>query len=62
MATGGVNPATIPQLLSAGVSAVGTGVTVLKKDLIAAGDYEAVRDLARMHRDAIRIWEKEKRA
>ena len=62
MATGGVNPATIPQLLGAGVSAVGTGVTVLKKDLIAAGDYEAVRDLARMHRDAIRIWEKEKRA
>ena len=62
MATGGVNPATIPQLLSAGVSAVGTGVTVLKKDLIAAGDYDAVRDLARMHRDAIRIWEKEKKA
>ena len=62
MATGGVNPATIPQLLGAGVSAVGTGVTVLKKDLIATGDYAAIRDLARMHRDAIRIWEKENRA
>ena len=32
------------------------------RDMIAAGDYEAVRDLARMHRDAIRIWEKEKKA
>lgn len=62
MATGGVNPQTIPQLLSAGVNAVGTGVTVLKKDLIAAGDYGAIRDLARMHRDAIRLWQQGNRA
>lgn len=59
MATGGVNPNTIPQFLSAGISAVGTGVTVLKKNLVAAEDYEAIRDLARMHKDAIRLWQKE---
>ena len=59
MATGGVNPSTIPQFLSAGISAVGTGVTVLKKNLIACEDYEAIRDLAHMHKDAIRLWQKE---
>ncbi|MDD3334071.1 MAG: bifunctional 4-hydroxy-2-oxoglutarate aldolase/2-dehydro-3-deoxy-phosphogluconate aldolase [Eubacteriales bacterium] len=60
MATGGVNPATIPVMLSAGISAVGTGVTVLKKELINAGDYQAISDLARLHREAIRLWAKEK--
>ena len=59
MATGGVNPVTIPQFLSAGIIAVGTGVTVLKKNFIAQDDYEAIRDYAQMHVDAIRLWEKE---
>lgn len=59
MATGGVNPVTIPQFLSAGISAVGTGITVLKKDRIAQEDYETIRVLAQMHRDAITLWEQE---
>lgn len=59
MATGGVNPNTIPQFLSAGISAVGTGVTVLKKSFIAVDDYEAIRDFAKMHKEAIRLWQKE---
>ncbi len=59
MATGGVNPSTIPQFLSAGINAVGTGVTVLKKSFIEKANYDAIRDLARMHRDAIRLWQEE---
>lgn len=59
MATGGVNPNTIAQFLSAGISACGTGVTVLKKNFIANCDYEAIRDLAKMHREAVRLWQKE---
>lgn len=60
MATGGVNPATIPQYLSAGIVACGTGITVLKKSLVKNEDYGAIRDLARMHKEAIYLWEKEK--
>lgn len=59
MATGGVNPQTIPPFLSAGISAVGTGVTILKKELIAAGDYDGIRTLARQHREAILVWQKQ---
>ena len=59
MATGGVNPNTIPQFLSAGISAFGTGVTVLKKSLIEKENYAAIRDLARMHKDVIRLWQEE---
>ncbi len=59
MTTGGVNPVTIPQLLSAGASAVGTGITVLKKSLIEQNDYEAIYRLARMHKEAIDLWKKE---
>lgn len=59
MATGGVNPVTIPALFSHGVDAVGTGVTVLKKNFILQDDYEAIEMLARQHIEAIRLWEKE---
>ena len=59
MATGGVNPNTIPQFLSAGISACGTGITVLKKNFIANCNYEAIRDLAKMHKEAVRLWQKE---
>lgn len=55
MATGGVNPVTIPQLLARGVRAVATGVTVLRQDLLAKGDYEGIATLARMHVDAVRL-------
>lgn len=55
MATGGVNPVTIPELLSLGVAAVGTGVTVLRRDLLDREDYSGIADLARMHIDAVRL-------
>ena len=59
MATGGVNPVTIPQFLKAGITAVGTGITVFRPDLIAKEDYEGIRTLAKMHVDAIRLTDTE---
>ena len=55
MATGGVNPVTIPQFLKAGVSAVATGVTILRPDLVAEENYAAIGTLARIHVDAVRL-------
>ena len=59
MATGGVNPVTIPQFLKAGITAVGTGITVFRPDLIAKEDYEGIRTLAKMHVDAVRLTDTE---
>ena len=53
MATGGVNPQTIPEFLSRGILAVGTGITVFRPDLVAAEDYEGIKALAKDHVDAI---------
>ena len=53
MATGGVNPDTIPEFLSRGILAVGTGITIFRPDLVAANDYEGIKALAREHVDAI---------
>ena len=53
LATGGVNPETIPQFLAQGVSAVGTGVSIVDRQLLAAGDYDGIEALARAHVDAI---------
>ena len=55
MATGGVNPVSIPEFLKLGVTAVGTGVSILKRDLIEKEDYDGIRALAKMHVDAIRM-------
>lgn len=55
MATGGVNPVSIPEFLKLGVTAVGTGATVLRRDLIENEDYDGIRVLAKMHVDAIRM-------
>ena len=54
MATGGVNPQTIPEFLSRGITAVGTGITVFRRDLVAAEDYEGIKELAREHVEAVR--------
>ena len=54
MATGGVNPQTIPEFLSRGITAVGTGITVFRPDLVAAEDYEGIKELAREHVEAVR--------
>ncbi|NLI21321.1 MAG: bifunctional 4-hydroxy-2-oxoglutarate aldolase/2-dehydro-3-deoxy-phosphogluconate aldolase [Clostridiales bacterium] len=55
MVTGGINPATIPPFLSAGVACVGTGVTVLRRDLLERGDFAGIATLAKMHVDAVRL-------
>lgn len=54
MATGGVNPETIPEFLSRGILAVGTGITVFRPDLVKAEDYEGIKALAAAHIEAIR--------
>ena len=53
MATGGVNPQTIPEFLSRGILAVGTGITVFRPDLVAAEDYAGIKSLAQEHVEAI---------
>ncbi len=54
MATGGVNPETIPEFLSRGMVAVGTGITIFRPDLVAAEDYDGIRKLAKDHVEAIK--------
>ena len=54
MATGGVNPETIPEFLSRGMVAVGTGITIFRPDLVAAEDYEGIKSLAAAHIAAIK--------
>jgi len=53
MATGGVNPETIPEFLSRGMLAVGTGITVFRPDLVQAQDYAGIKALAEAHLKAI---------
>ena len=47
--TGGVNPQTIRAMLDTGAVAVAAGATILRPDLVAAGNYAAMTDLARQH-------------
>ncbi len=54
MATGGVNPKTIPEFLSCGILAVGTGVTVMRRDLLERRDIAGIQALAREHVAAVR--------
>jgi 2-dehydro-3-deoxyphosphogluconate aldolase/(4S)-4-hydroxy-2-oxoglutarate aldolase len=56
LATGGVNPETIPKFFDAGVEAVGTGVSIIRSDLLQNGDYDAMSRLARAHVAAIKTW------
>lgn len=54
LATGGVNPRTIPEFLKHGVNAVGTGVSIIDRDLLKAGDYAGIEALAREHVNAVK--------
>lgn len=54
MATGGVNPETIPEYYRAGAEAFGTGITILKPDYVADGNFEGITELARAHVDVIK--------
>ena len=49
LCTGGVNPDTIGSFFEAGASAVGTGISILKQELTAAHDYDAITALAKLH-------------
>ena len=53
LATGGVNPDTIPLFLEAGAVGVGTGISIAKPELIAARDFDGIADLARAHVEAV---------
>jgi len=44
--TGGVNLDTVADWLGAGAACLGVGSALVKKDLIAAGDWKALSDLA----------------
>ncbi len=49
LCTGGVNPDTIGSFFAAGACAVGTGVSILKPDLIATRDFDAIAELTKLH-------------
>ena len=47
--TGGVNPDTIHAMLATGAVAVAAGATIMRADLVAAGNYAEITALARKH-------------
>lgn len=49
MCVGGVNPDTIGSFFEAGACSVGTGISILKPELIAARDFEGITSLAKLH-------------
>lgn len=53
MATGGVNPTTIPEFLSRGINAVGTGVSIIDREMLNNENYAGIEDLARQHVQAV---------
>ena len=53
MATGGVNPQTIPEFLKHGINAVGTGVSIVNRDMLQADDFAGIEALARAHVQAV---------
>jgi len=53
MATGGVNPETIPEFLGHGINAVGTGVSIINREMLNNDDYAGIEELARKHVQAV---------
>lgn len=51
LCTGGVNPDTIGSFFTAGACAVGTGISILKPELIAASDFDGITALTKLHID-----------
>jgi hypothetical protein len=52
--TGGVNPDTIELFLNNGAVALGTGASILKKELIENEDYAEITRLTKLHLDKIK--------
>lgn len=57
LASGGVNPQTIPEFFKAGIKVVATGISILKPELVGSNDWKAIEDLARQHVDAIEAFD-----
>lgn len=51
--TGGVNPSTIPLLLSAGAAAVAAGATIIPPDALKNDDYVSIQNNAEAHISAL---------
>ena len=49
LCTGGVNPDTIGCFFEAGACAVGTGISILKPELVKARDYDRITALTKLH-------------
>ena len=49
MCVGGVNPDTIGSFFNAGACSVGTGISILKPELIVARDFEGITALTKLH-------------
>ena len=50
---GGTNPDTIETFIKAGAKGVGTGISILKPELIENGDYDEITNLTRIHLEKI---------
>lgn len=49
LCTGGVNPDTIGNFFTAGACAVGTGISILKPELIEKRDFNGITELTKLH-------------
>ena len=58
MATGGVNPETIPLFLEAGAAALSAGITIVSPQLVMEKNYTEITRRARAHVDAARMYGK----
>ena len=58
---GGTNENTIEAFFEAGALGVGTGISILKPELIEAGDYDAITELAKIHIKKIKECQKKYR-
>ena len=59
LCAGGVNPDTIGNFFAAGACAVGTGISILKPDLIAARDFDGIAEVTKIHIDRMNQARKE---
>ncbi|MBR3966315.1 MAG: bifunctional 4-hydroxy-2-oxoglutarate aldolase/2-dehydro-3-deoxy-phosphogluconate aldolase [Clostridia bacterium] len=59
LCTGGVNPDTIGSFFTAGACAVGTGISILKPERIAARDFDGIAALTKLHIDRMNEARKE---
>ena len=48
-----MNPTTIPEFLSRGINAVGTGVSIIDREMLNNENYAGIEDLARQHVQAV---------